>query len=109
VRRPLVQLVLPGHRWILIAGTTILAVATSFLVADASNFANWLLVIGGGLIMYVSDVCREVEGANRDLASASHRRTSDTRVDIFDAEAPRFTLLAFVIGCVAVAAGLFLH
>lgn len=80
--------VVRAHRSILIGSTILLAIAGSRVASDVWLLGSWLLILGSANLMYVSDMCSEVDSDARNLARVSHTDLSKTRVDCFRASVP---------------------
>ena len=95
-----------SHRSLFIAATALLAVGTSRIADAAQDWGSWLLTLGAAVIMYVSDLCGEIDRDSAQLARSTAKPAKKARVDMFDSNAPRGTFAALVIGSVAIVAGL---
>lgn len=94
-----------SHRFIFIASTAILAVGTSRVAVDAAEWRSWLLIAGGAMLMYVSDLCQGIEEAGRELARTTGKPLPKARADVFRSEAPKGTFAALAIGFLLVILG----
>jgi hypothetical protein len=106
----IVSRIMVAHRVLLIAGTAMLAVATSRLAQDASDEGSWILAVGASIVMYAADVIGTLELASDELRRSTSGQLSmkpdATRMDVFRYRAPRMTLQALFIGFALVALGL---
>lgn len=94
-----------SHRFIFIASTAILAIGTSRVAVDATEWRSWLLTSGSALLMYVSDLCQGIEETGRELARTTAKPAPKTRVDVFHSDAPRGTFVTLVLGFLLVIGG----
>lgn len=95
-----------SHRALFIAATALLAVGTSRLADAAQDWGSWLLTLGAAVIMYVSDLCGEIDRDSAQLARSTSKPAKKARVDMFDSSAPRGTFASLVVGSLMIAAGL---
>jgi hypothetical protein len=61
------SLVIAAHRVWLLAGTVLVAVATTRLTGASSHAHDWLVLMGGAGLMYVADVFRRVDSDAHEL------------------------------------------
>jgi hypothetical protein len=98
-----------AHRFMLIAATALLAVATSRLAHSVSDAGSWLLAMGAGIVMYEADVLSGLERASEELRrSAGGELAKDpdaTRLNMFRYRAPKMTLQLVTLGCILIALG----
>jgi hypothetical protein len=99
-----------AHRFLLIAGTAMLAFGTARVASDTSDAGGWIMVVGAGVVMYVADICggldRESEELWRSTPEHGGKTLNETRADVFGTRAPRLALAWLVVGCLGIAVGL---
>jgi hypothetical protein len=97
--------VVRSHRFVFIAATAVLAIGTSRVAVDVAEWRSWLLTLGAALLMYVSDLCGDIEEKSRDLARTTGRPAAKARVDVFRSDAPKGTFLGLGFGLLLLIAG----
>ena len=106
----IVARVMVAHRVFLIAGTAMLAVATSRVASNASDEGSWLLAVGGGVVMYAADVLGAVELASDELRRSTPgqplKNHTAIRIDMFRSRAPRMTFEVLMVGIALILLGL---
>jgi hypothetical protein len=99
-----------AHRVILIAGTAMLAVATSRIAQHVSDEGSWVLAVGAGFVMYGADALGAAELESEQLRRSTPGRPPKdrdaTRMDMFRYRAPRLTLQVLLIGIALILLGL---
>jgi hypothetical protein len=99
-----------AHRFLLIAGTAMLAFGTARVASDTSDAGGWIMAVGAGVVMYVADVCgglnRESEELWRSTPEHGDKTLNETRADVFRTRAPRLALAWLAVGFLGIAVGL---
>ena len=109
IRDTAVARIMSAHRFMFIAATAMLAVATSRVAADSNDAGSWILAVGAGIVMYEADVIGGLERASERLwhsAKQVNKPFDATRVDMFTSRAPRLTFGWLGFGWVCIVAGL---
>jgi len=106
----IVARVMTAHRVVLIAGTAMLAVATSRLANDVGDEGSWVLAVGAGCVMYAADILGSVETASEELRRSTPgqlpKGRDATRIDVYRSRAPRMTLPVMLGGSLLILFGL---
>lgn len=92
------------HRSSLILATILLAIAAA-RTAVSPTLGTWLILVGAAILMYLSDLLREIEENAAELARSTKLDRSRTRRDIFAAHRPILIGVAVFAGCGLVVAG----
>jgi hypothetical protein len=95
------------HRSLLIFSTVILAIEAS-RVAVTASFGIWVVLGGAAVLMYVSDLLREIEDKARELAFSTGRDLSRTRRDVFTVHGRWRLGTALLLGIVLLLVGVVL-
>jgi hypothetical protein len=104
VKNYAIRLAVQHHRFLFVIATALLGVAGSLLASASRDLGDWMLFIGSGVVMYVADLCGEVEGYAKVLLRADPVQSFNARRDAFDAHAPRRTIWVLLTGCALIAA-----
>jgi hypothetical protein len=94
-----------SHRFIFIAATAILAVGTSRIADSADEWGSWIFTAGAAVLMYVSDLCGEIDQKSTELARSTSQPASQARADLFRSDAPRGTYVMLLLGTILIGAG----
>jgi hypothetical protein len=94
-----------SHRFLFIAATAILAVGTSRIADAADEWGSWIFTVGSAVLMYVSDLCGEIDRKSAELAQSTSQPAAKARVDVFRSDAPKGTYGALILGAVLIPAG----
>ena len=95
-----------ANRYVLVLATTVLGIAGSRVASDPKSLADWLIVSGAALALFVSDVCREAMDTASRLRTNTKEQRTRARADAFRARAPRITPLLFLLSVVLPLGGL---
>lgn len=92
------------NRTLLVAATALLAIGAGQVAIPVATLRAWLWLVGGMILLYVSDVGREVETTAKALSTMSHAPEAEIRTDLFDARSSRWiaVLTLMAIGLVVV-------
>jgi hypothetical protein len=85
------------HRTILVGGTALLAIGATEVTPTHPPLRAWLWLVGGMMLLYVSDVGREVESTARSLSTMSKAPPKQIRSDVFQARSSRWLAVLTVV------------
>lgn len=92
------------HRALFTGATALLGVGGSLLATDARLAANWCLVVGAALLMYVEDRAADIDLDARTLARSSSKPLGEIRLDVFLGRHPRSQTAQFLVAVAILAA-----
>src|SRR4051794_26171882 len=94
-----------SHRALFTIATALVGVSGSLVADDTGKPANYLLLLGALLLMYVEDECREIEDDSRSIDDGG--KLAQARVDVFETHAPRklYILIGFSVMLIAAGVG----
>jgi hypothetical protein len=95
-----------SHRSILVLGTILVSVSASLAAADGDEPKYWLLLLGGGVLLFVADSLSEFERTSRDLATSTGRDIKEIRADVMNSSSGRRTSLWFSAGLLVIVVAL---
>ncbi len=104
-KRALVALIVGGHRALFTMATALLGVAGSLVADDPCVAANWFLLGGASLLMYVEDECGEIKFASKALES-DKPHPLDAQIDVFDARNTRMIYIRVTLAALGLVAGI---
>src|SRR5713226_13123 len=87
------------HRTLLVAATAILAIGASLVATTSPPLRAWLWLVGGMILLYTSDVGREVESTARRLSTSTGTPPDQVRSEVFEARSSRW-LAVLAIGSI---------
>jgi hypothetical protein len=94
-----VQLV-RAHRSILVLSTVVLSIAGSRVASTPGDWTDWLFLVAAAIMLFVADICREIDEVARQLAVSSSRTPQQARRDVFQAQAPKRTVSLLAVAVV---------
>ena len=95
------------HRTILVGATALLAIGATEVSTPAASARAWLWLVGGMVLLYVSDVGREVESTARALSTMSKTPQKQIRSEVFEARSTRWLAVLTVVALGLMIVGLF--
>lgn len=96
-----------ANRALLVAATAALGVGASRIAGNPNNASDWLLTVGAALLLYASDICREVDDVARTFPATTAALRTQARVDVLLARG-RHAIVLIALGVVLGGAGLVL-
>src|SRR3989442_69286 len=100
----LLDLLCRWHRALLVGSTALLAVGASEVALPGEGARGWLLLLGGGILLYAADVGREIQTT---VAELHWSKTSPQQVqrEVLEARSSRWLAIpvAVAVGLIVVA------